>query len=98
MDLVISQYDRSYIEALNRYNKALQQRNTMLKAEEEPDAEVMSLWEEQMELRYPVNWSKYPQLDYRNEMDGLYDNEPLKQFRSENGELRTGRKYQKYVA
>ncbi len=48
MDLVISQYDRSYIEALNRYNKALQQRNTMLKAEEEPDAEVMSLWEEQM--------------------------------------------------
>ena len=50
MDLVISQYDRSYIEALNRYNKALQQRNTMLKAEEEPDAEVMSLWEEQMAL------------------------------------------------
>ena len=48
IDLVISQYDRSYIEALNRYNKALQQRNTMLKAEEEPDAEVMSLWEEQM--------------------------------------------------
>jgi len=48
MDLVISQYDRSYIEALNRYNKALQQRNSMLKAEEEPDAEVMSLWEEQM--------------------------------------------------
>ena len=48
MDIVISQYDHSYIEALNRYNKALQQRNTMLKAEEEPDLEVMSLWEEQM--------------------------------------------------
>ena len=48
MDMVISQYDRSYIEALNRYNKALQQRNTMLKAEEEPDLEVMGLWEEQM--------------------------------------------------
>ncbi|MBR1388287.1 MAG: DNA replication and repair protein RecF [Prevotella sp.] len=48
MDMVISQYDRSYIESLNHYNKALQQRNTMLKAEEEPDLEVMSLWEEQM--------------------------------------------------
>jgi len=48
MDLVISQYDRSYIDALNRYNKALQQRNTMLRAEAEPDAEVIGLWEEQM--------------------------------------------------
>ncbi len=48
MDIVISQYDHNYIEALNRYNKALQQRNTMLKAEEEPDPEVISLWEEQM--------------------------------------------------
>ena len=50
MDIVISQYDRSYIEHLNRYNKALQQRNTMLKAEEEPNIDVMSLWEEQMAM------------------------------------------------
>ena len=48
MDMVISQYDHSYLEALNRYNKALLQRNTMLKAEEEPDLEVMCIWEEQM--------------------------------------------------
>ena len=49
MDVVISQMDRSYIEALNRYNKALQQRNTMLKMEDqEPDPELMALWEEQM--------------------------------------------------
>jgi DNA replication and repair protein RecF len=48
MDMVISQYDHGYIEALNHYNKALQQRNTMLKAEAEPDPEVISLWEEQM--------------------------------------------------
>ena len=48
MDLVIAQYDRRYIDALNRYNKALQQRNTMLKQEEEPDPEVIALWEEQM--------------------------------------------------
>ena len=50
MDVVISQYDRSYIDAMNRYNKALLQRNTMLKQEEEPDLEVLSLWEEQMAI------------------------------------------------
>ena len=48
MDMVISQYDATYIDALNRYNKALQQRNAMLKAEEEPDTEILGLWEEQM--------------------------------------------------
>ena len=49
MDVVISQLDRSYIESLNRYNKALQQRNAMLKIEDhEPDLELLTLWEEQM--------------------------------------------------
>ncbi len=49
MDQVIAQLDRPYIEALNRYNKALQQRNAMLRDEtREPDPEVMDLWEEQM--------------------------------------------------
>ena len=50
MDIVIAQYDRSYIESMNRYNKALQQRNVLLKQEEEPDAEVMGLFEEQMAM------------------------------------------------
>ena len=31
MDMVISQYDHSYIDALSRYNNAHQQRNTLLK-------------------------------------------------------------------
>ncbi len=49
MDIVISQYDRSYIEALTRYSNALQQRNTLLKTEDqEPDPMLMDLWEEQM--------------------------------------------------
>lgn len=48
MDLVISQYDRGYLDALVRYNKALLQRNSMLKAEEEPDPELMNVWEEMM--------------------------------------------------
>lgn len=48
MDVVISQYDGAYIDALNRYNKALRQRNTLLKMDDEPDAALMDIWEEQM--------------------------------------------------
>lgn len=48
MDIVISQYDHAYLDALTRYAKALQQRNALLKQEDEPDAELLSLWEEQM--------------------------------------------------
>jgi len=48
MDMVISQYDHSYIENLSRYTKALQQRNAMLKADGEPDTELMAIMEVQM--------------------------------------------------
>ena len=48
MDVVISQYDNTYIYALNNYNKALQQRNALLKMEEEPDPELLDIWERQM--------------------------------------------------
>ncbi len=48
MDVVISQYDISYIEALTNYNKALLQRNALLKMETEPDLALMELWEQQM--------------------------------------------------
>ena len=36
MDMVIVQYDHEYLDALVRYNRALQQRNVLLKQEEEP--------------------------------------------------------------
>ena len=48
MDVVISQYDTPYIESLSRYNKALQQRNSLLKQEEEPDSTLLELLEMQM--------------------------------------------------
>lgn len=48
LDIVISQYDNTYIDLLLRYNKALQQRNALLKMEEEPDEMLMQLWEEEM--------------------------------------------------
>lgn len=51
MDMVISQLDILYIESLNRYNKALMQRNTLLKEEDsEQDWEVLSILEEQMAI------------------------------------------------
>ena len=48
MDVVISQYDKEYLSALIRYNRALQQRNAMLRGDSEPDSEILSLIEEMM--------------------------------------------------
>ena len=48
MDVVISGYDKEYLDALIRYNKALAQRNTLLKAEQEPEGELFEVWEEMM--------------------------------------------------
>ncbi|MDD4157906.1 MAG: DNA replication and repair protein RecF [Proteiniphilum sp.] len=49
MDLAISQFDREYLRALVRYNKALQQRNVLLKNEEKAiDPDLLELWEEQL--------------------------------------------------
>ena len=62
MDMVISQYDPQYIEALNRYNKALQQRNAMLRDDEhEPDPDVLGLWEEQMAVEGEYIYEKRSQ-------------------------------------
>ena len=58
MDVVISQFDREYLDALIRYNKALQQRNALLKSELEPEEELMSLWEEAMALAGEVVFRK----------------------------------------
>lgn len=49
LDMSISQYDVSYLEALMRYEKALKQRNSMLKADEEPDADVLTVLEDIMD-------------------------------------------------
>ncbi len=58
MDVVIAQYDHSYIEALANYNKALQQRNALLKMEEEPDMALMEIWEEQMAANGEILYQK----------------------------------------
>ena len=58
MDVVISQYDKEYLEALIRYNKALQQRNTLLKNEQGFDEELIEVWEEMMAASGEVVYRK----------------------------------------
>ena len=48
MDVIISQYDKEYLLALIRYNRALQQRNALLRSDREPDSEMLSLVEDMM--------------------------------------------------
>lgn len=58
MDIVISQYDRTYIDSLSRYSKALAQRNSMLRAEAEPDPELIGILEEQMAIEGEAIFSR----------------------------------------
>lgn len=58
MDIVIAQYDPTYIDALSRCNKALQQRNALLKQEGEPDLALLELWEEEMAAQGTLVYQK----------------------------------------
>jgi DNA replication and repair protein RecF len=51
MNGVISQYDRTYLDAVIRYNKALKNRNILLKqyaSSKNYDRDMLGLWEQQM--------------------------------------------------
>ena len=48
LDTVISQYDPSYLQTLQRYNKALQQRNALLKEENLFSMDLMEAYEQIM--------------------------------------------------
>lgn len=48
MDIIISQYDSQYLSALIRYNKALQQRNSLLKQEDSAPVDMLELYEQMM--------------------------------------------------
>ena len=87
VDMVISQYDRTYIDHLSCYNTALAQRNTLLKMEDQtPDPALMQIWEEQMaeegeqiflrrrsfvEELIPVFQEYYQQISQHREQVGL---------------------------
>lgn len=48
MDLFLSQFDKDYLHSLIRYNKALQQRNALLKIDGPIDETLLDLWDEQL--------------------------------------------------
>ena len=58
LDVVISQLDHSYIEMLGRYNKALAQRNVLLKQEQEPDVALMEILEQEMAVQGKAIYAK----------------------------------------
>ena len=82
MDVTISQYDREYVEALARYGKALQSRNTLLKkacdegsghSAMSPDASMISLielYEEEMAAQGELIYNK--RCDFINEITPLF--------------------------
>ncbi len=54
VDIAISQHDPAYLEALIRYDKALRQRNALLKQEAEPEQAVMEVLEAMMDEQASV--------------------------------------------
>lgn len=48
MDLFLSQFDKEYLYSLIRYNKALQQRNALLKTDGNIDDTLLDLWDDQL--------------------------------------------------
>jgi DNA replication and repair protein RecF len=58
--MLICQYDKEYMRMLIHYNKALQQRNALLRTNDLPESadEVFALWEEQMSLSAQVIYEK----------------------------------------
>ena len=44
--------------ALSSYNKSLQQRNALLKMDDEPDVSIMEIWEEQMAVNGEILYHK----------------------------------------
>ncbi len=48
LDIVISQADPTYLTALLAYNKALTQRNALLRQDDDPDPELLRAWEQAM--------------------------------------------------
>lgn len=58
MDVVLSQFDKEYLHALIRYNKALQQRNALLKLDIQADEALYELWEEQLAHEGQIIYTK----------------------------------------
>lgn len=58
IDMVLSQFDREYLHSLINYNKALQQRNSLLKTEGKIDDLLLELWDDQLVTEGKVIYRK----------------------------------------
>lgn len=58
IDLFLSQFDKEYLHSLIRYNKALQQRNALLKTETYIDETLLDLWDEQLSTEGEIIYRK----------------------------------------
>lgn len=58
IDMVLSQFDKEYLYSLIRYNKALQQRNALLKTEGKIDDTLLDLWDEQLSDEGEIIYAK----------------------------------------
>ncbi len=75
VDRVISQYDKEYLEALIKYNRALNQRNQLLKTFAEKrffDAESLDVWDEQLIKLGTVIYQK--RIQFTNELVPVFQN------------------------
>lgn len=61
MDMAICQYDVAYADALIRCNKALQQRNALLKQDADPDPSLLDIWEEEMAVQGEIIYKRRDQ-------------------------------------
>lgn len=76
IDVVLSQFDKEYLHALIKYNKALQQRNALLKAShDKTDATIFELWEDEMSRESVVIYQKRKQFitDFIPTFQKFYD-------------------------
>lgn len=48
VDVILSQFDKEYLHSLIRYNKALMQRNALLKSDYPVEESLYEIWEEQL--------------------------------------------------
>lgn len=58
VDQFLSQFDKEYLHSLIRYNKALQQRNALLKTDGNIDSTLLDLWDEQLAEEGQIIYSK----------------------------------------
>lgn len=70
MDVVISQYDKEYLEALINYNKALNQRNALLKSEHPIEDEIFLIWEKVMAQNGEIVFKK--RLEFINNFTPIF--------------------------